>query len=84
MKSISVHGIDEETEKRIMERAKSEAKSVNRVVKELLAKALGIGQEPPDNRSAFTDLCGVWTESEVAEFMESVADLETIDPADWA
>ncbi|MBN2266182.1 MAG: hypothetical protein JW775_10255 [Candidatus Aminicenantes bacterium] len=53
-------------------------------MKELLAKALGIGQEPPDNRSAFTDLCGVWTESEVAEFMQSIADLETIDPGDWA
>jgi len=83
MKSISVHGIDEETEKKIGERAKSEGKSVNRIVKELIAKALGLGQRPPDNRAEFADLCGVWTEEEAAEFMEAVADLETADAKDW-
>lgn len=83
MKSISVHGIDEETEKKIGERAKSESKSVNRVVKELIAKALGLGERSPDNREAFADLCGAWTEEEAAEFMDVVADLGTVDAKDW-
>ena len=39
MKSISVHGIDEETEKAIEERAKNEGKSVNKIVKELIRRA---------------------------------------------
>ncbi len=83
MKSISVHGINEETEKKIAERAKSEGKSVNKVVKELIAKALGLGERPPDKGEAFADLCGVWTEEEAAEFMAAIADLETVDAKDW-
>ena len=83
MKSISVHGIDEEMEKAIEERAKNEGKSVNKIVKELIAKALGIGDRPPDNRAEFAELCGVWTEAEAAEFMKLVADLEVVDAKDW-
>lgn len=83
MKSISVHGIDEETEKKIGERAKSEGKSVNKIVRELIAKGLGRGEKPPDNRAEFMDLYGLWTEAEAAEFMKLVADLELIDPREW-
>jgi plasmid stability protein len=83
MKSISVHGIDEEMEKAIKERAKSEGKSVNKIVKELIAKALGTGDKPPDNRVEFADLCGVWTETEASEFMKLIADLEVADAKDW-
>jgi plasmid stability protein len=83
MKSISVHGIDEETEKKIGERAKSEGKSVNKIVRELIAKGLGPGEKPPDNRAEFMDLCGLWTETEAVEFLELVADLEIVDPREW-
>lgn len=83
MKSISVHGIDKEIEQKIGERAKSEGKSVNRIVKELIAKALGMGDKPPDNRAMFEDLSGVWTEGQEREFMDSIADLETTDEEDW-
>ena len=83
MKSISVHGIDEEIEKKIGERAKSEGKSVNKIVKELIAKALGLGDKPPDNRAMFEDLSGIWTEEEEQEFLASVADLEKTDEKDW-
>jgi len=83
MKSISVHGIDEEMDKAVEERAKSEGKSVNKIVKELIAKALGIGDKPPDNRVEFAELCGVWTEAEAAEFIELIADFETVDAKDW-
>jgi len=37
MKSISVHGVDKETEKAVRERAKAEGRSVNKVVKDLIA-----------------------------------------------
>jgi plasmid stability protein len=83
MKSISIHGIDKETEQKLGERAKKEGTSVNRIVKELIAKALGIGERPPDNRSDFADLCGVWTPAEAEEFIRETADLETVDEKDW-
>lgn len=83
MKSISIHGVDEEIEKKLDERAKSKGKSVNRVVKELLAEALGLGGKLPDKRADFADLCGIWTKEEAEEFSKSVADLEAADPGDW-
>jgi len=83
MKSISVHGIDEEMEKAIKERAKNEGKSVNKIVKELVARSLGMAGRPPDNRAEFEDLCGVWTEEQASEFMELIADLEVVDAKEW-
>jgi plasmid stability protein len=83
MKSISVHGIDEDMERKLGERARGEGKSVNRIVKELIAKALGMGDRPPDNRVMFEDLSGIWTEAQEREFLDSIADLETTDEEDW-
>ena len=83
MKSITIHGIDKETEKLIKKRAKSEGKSVNKVVKGLLAKALGIEKEKYDNREEFQDLFGLWTEDEEKRFFEAIRDLEQIHPEDW-
>ena len=82
MRSISIHGIDKDTEKAIAERAKAEGRSVNKVVKDLIAKGLGLGDKPPDNRAMFEDLSGVWTEAQEREFLDSIADLETIDEED--
>ena len=83
MKSITIHGIDKETEKLITERAKSAGTSVNKTVKELLAKALGLDKERPDHRDDFLDLFGVWTEDDEREFLAAVKKLETVEPGDW-
>jgi hypothetical protein len=83
MKSMTVHGIDERTEKLVKKRAKSEGTSVNKVMKGLLAEALGIDKNKQDNREEFLDLFGVWTEEEGKQFFEAIKDLETIHPEDW-
>jgi len=83
MKSITVHGIDKETEKLISQRAKSARTSVNKIVKELLAKALGLGKEKDDHRDEFLDLFDVWTEEDEKQFLEAAKDLESVEPGDW-
>jgi hypothetical protein len=83
MKSISIHGIDSKLEQVIKERAKKEGRSVNKIVKDLIAQGLGLGDKPPDNRAMFVDLSGVWTEAQEREFLDSIADLETTDEEDW-
>ncbi len=83
MKSITIHGIDKETEKLIKKRAKSEGTSVNKVVKGLLAKALGIEKNKQDNREEFLDLFSIWTEDDEKIFFEAIKDLEHIPPEDW-
>jgi len=83
MKSITIHGIDKETEKLIKKRAKSEGTSVNKVVKGLLAKALGIEKNKQDNREEFLDLFSIWTEDDEKIFFKAIKDLEQIHPEDW-
>jgi hypothetical protein len=85
MRSISVHGIDTETERAIKDRAKAGSKSVNKVVKELIANSLGLGGrgKGPDNREEFADLCGIWTNEEAEGLLQSIGDLEAVDPKDW-
>lgn len=83
MKSITIHGVGEDVEKLIRKRAKTEARSVNKVVKELIERSLGLGPRRKDNREDFADLCGVWSKEEAANFLEAVGDLERIDKDDW-
>jgi len=83
MKSITIHGIDKETEKLIKKRARSEGTSVNKIVKRLLAKALGIDKDRHDNREEFLDLFGIWTEEDEKRLFEAIKDLEQIHPEDW-
>lgn len=83
MKSITIHGLDEELEKLIKRRAKSERTSVNKIVKELLGKALGIGGNKKDNGDEFIDLFGIWTEDDEKIFAAAIKDLEIINPSDW-
>lgn len=83
MKSITIHGIDKEMEKLINERAKSAGTSVNKVVKELLAKALGINKDKKNHRDEFVDLFGIWTEDDEKQFLEAAKDLEVVHSEDW-
>jgi hypothetical protein len=83
MKSITIHGLDKETERLIKKRAKSEGTSVNKIVKGLLAKALGLDKDKPDNREEFLDLYGIWTGDDEKRFFEAIKDLEQVHPEDW-
>ena len=83
MKSITIHGVGGDVEKLIKKRAKTEARSVNKVVKELIERSLGLGPRRTDNREDFADLCGVWSKEEAMSFLEAVGDLERIDKDDW-
>jgi plasmid stability protein len=83
MKSITVHGVSEEAAELLRQRAKNEGRSVNKVMKELIDQSLGLGSGKTDNRAAFMEFCGVWTEEEAKAFLDAVADLEQVDEADW-
>ena len=83
MKTFTIHGVDDETEKLVKKRAKDEGRSVNKVVKDLIGQSLGLGEPRKDNRKEFADLCGVWTEAEAADFLGSVGDMGEVDKEDW-
>jgi hypothetical protein len=84
MKSITIHGLDSQLDKLIREKAKKEGTSLNKVMKKLLAEALGVSQQGSgDHRDDFLDLFGVWSDEEMDIFDRSVADLRKIDNGDW-
>ena len=83
MKSISIHGLDKETEKLLKKRAEFAGKSVNKTVKEILEKALGVGPVRKDHRDDFVEFLGIWTKEESRQFRKAIEDMEKVDPGDW-
>ncbi len=84
MKSITIHGIDEPLAELIKSRAQSEGLSINKTVKKLLEESLGVKPRASGlHRSDFEEFCGLWSESELAEFEENSSDLRNIDSEDW-
>jgi hypothetical protein len=65
MKSITIHKLDEALARELEEQARREGMSINRLVKKLLRRALGLEKEPePDHKEDFLDLFGTWSERE--------------------
>jgi hypothetical protein len=84
MKSITIHGLEDQLDARIREKASQQGLSLNKTIKKLLTESLGL--EPSnsrDYRENFEDLCGIWTKEEAAAFYRNTEDCTEIDPEDW-
>ena len=71
---------------KIRDLAKQENISINKLVKSLLEKQLGISKDSKEknkNLHEFKDLCGAWSEDEFNTFNKSINDLNTINSDDW-
>ena len=84
MKSITIHGIDDPLAELLKSKAQTEGLSINKTVKKLLEESLGVRPRPKSiNRGDFEEFCGIWSDSELAEFEESIKDLGEINIEDW-
>ena len=84
MKSITIHGLDEGLDKIIRDKSRERGLSINKTLKELLGKALGINNsQTQDRHDEFLDLYGVWSAEDVAELKKNLGTCEQIDPGDW-
>lgn len=83
MKSITIHGLDDALDDRIRGKAGAEGLSLNKTIKLLLRKALGVDEEKPDRRADFEDLCGSWSRADLDEFNHATDDFGQIDSRDW-
>jgi len=82
MSSITIHALDHNLDQRLSLEAKRSKKSKNQLVKDLLARSLGMsvdGKYADDYR----EFCGLWSASEFAAFNASQAENSRVDPADW-
>ena len=85
MRTLTIHALEPAVEKRIRAKARREGKSLNQALKELLAASVGVGtKQPIDHKADFAEFHGIWTDADKRAFESAIADLENVDPADWA
>ncbi|MCK4797421.1 MAG: hypothetical protein KAT05_08570 [Spirochaetes bacterium] len=82
MSSITIHNLENDLEISIREKAKEE-ESLNKTIKKLLRKSLGLSKKIDSHKEDFLDLFGKWTKSDLLEFEKSISDLNAINPKDW-
>jgi hypothetical protein len=83
MKSITIHGIDNDLDKKILEKSKEYGLSQNRTVKFILQNSL-LSDRKASKKEEFSDLFGKWTTKEKEDFDKRIIDLETVNDTDWA
>jgi len=84
MKSITIHGIDDQLAELIKSKAESEGLSVNKTVKKLLETSLGVRpQIEKKNWNDFKEFCGLWTKADLDEFEEKTTHLKEVEKGDW-
>ena len=85
MKSITIHGVDDQLAKLIKDRARADGLSINKTVKLLLEQALGIKLKAAEtNKEQFKEFCGIWTKDDLEEFEAATEDMNKIDEDEWA
>lgn len=83
MKSITIHKIDDETERALLEIAEREGISLNKLIKRLLRESLGLDDQLVDHRADFEEFFGVWTSEEADAFARRVSVFDEIEDQEW-
>lgn len=80
MKSITVHGIDDELTQLINDKAQQHGKSLNQTIKMLLRQSLSVTSNTAKKRqAAFTDIFGVWSKADEKAFSSKIKGVEHVD-----
>ena len=83
MKSITIHGLEDDLDEKIRRKAEEEGLSLNKTIKLLVRGALGMGDKPRDRRIGFQDLFGTWSRADLEAFGRATEDFGRVDPKDW-
>lgn len=84
MKSITIHKIDDQTEKLLVERAKKEGISLNKLIKNLLRQSLGVEDKVINHKDDFQEYLGAWSKKDFNEFAENSSVFSDIHEKDWS
>ena len=84
MKSITIHGVDDQLAARLKQAAEAAGTSMNRTIKRLLEEALGLKPRPlGHNREQFEAFHGVWSGEDLEAFRRATAAFEQVHDEDW-
>lgn len=71
LKSITIHKLEHELYASLGEMAEKQGTSINKLVKKLLRRSLGLETTPRKKRD-ISFMVGTWTDAEAREFNESI------------
>lgn len=80
--SFTIHGIDQELDRRLTERARRERLSKNQLVKQLLARAMGFPRIDRDN-DEYREFMGKWSDEQRQDFDRRQSNNQHIDHEQW-
>lgn len=84
LKSITIHGLDNELARLISEKATRQGTSLNQAIKMLLRESLGIAPDTAKKRQAlFADIFGAWKKADEKAFTKRIKGFEQVDREDW-
>ena len=84
MKTISIRGIDPETDRVIKARSQQDNLSVNQWILQVLKMATGTGKEPRFQKyHDLEHLAGTWSKEEAKEFSKTMRMFERVDGELW-
>lgn len=82
MTSITIHNLEPDLETHIRNQAREKGESLNKTIQRLLGEALGVASRD-DSRSAFADLCGVWTQEDAQSFRRATSEFSQVHEEEW-
>lgn len=83
MKTISIHGVDKDLDRKIREKADEYGLSVNRTLKKLIGDSVGGLQDQKKPRHDFDDLCGALPKEAGVELARLLGEMDQIDTEKW-
>jgi len=82
MGSITIHSLDPEINEKLNKLAKEKNKSKNKLIKEILARQLGLSGKGYYSED-YAEFCGIWSKEEYQEFTAAQKSNEYINTEDW-
>ena len=82
MSSITIHAIDDALNARLTQESRRQKKSKNQLIKELLAREMGLPTEQ-GYADDYREFCGLWTAEEAHQFTAAQAENRSVNPEDW-
>ncbi len=80
--SFTIHDLDPRLNQKLTDRARHERVSKNRLVKRILARAMGL--EPAgDAEDEYREFLGRWSRQDLDEFERRQAENTRVDEGDW-
>ena len=86
MSSITLHNLEDSLYALLKRKARTEGKSLNRTIQELLTESVGLkrkAEKSGKKKDVYEELCGAMSAEELRKMEEAEKEFEVIEEKDW-